>query len=88
MNDLSFETVLSFLMGFIGGLFTISFKSYFDHRLKKDELAYAHKLAIVEKKKELLLQHKLEMARKANENSQIDNIIKRLEKLEKVIDND
>jgi hypothetical protein len=50
--------------------------------LKRDELEYSHKLELIAKQRELLLQHKLEMERRGKDKV-IDQISMRLENLEK-----
>jgi hypothetical protein len=55
--------LLSGIMGVIGGLFSIPINALFLILTKRDEQYYQHKLDIIAKQRELLLQHKLEMAR-------------------------
>jgi len=66
MNPVSDSTgslLLSGLMGIFGGLLTIPINAYFTYWLKRDELLYQHKLDLISKQRELLLEHKLEMQR-------------------------
>ena len=64
MNNLPESTVnliLSGIMGLMGGLLTIPINSYFAYLLKRDEISYKNRLDDISKKRELLLQHKLEL---------------------------
>lgn len=68
MNELPESTInllLSLIMGLVGGLFSIPINAYFNYLLKRDELHYKHRLDEIAKKRELLLQHKLELERMA-----------------------
>lgn len=78
------NALLSGLMGFFGGLVTIPIHAIFAFWLKRDELKYAHKLDLIAKQRELILQHKLEMERKAKD-PDIVELKSRLDKLEKGI---
>lgn len=82
MNEITTGILLGGLMGFFGGLITIPLHALFNYLLKRDELDYSQKLEAIAKQRELLLQHKLEMERKAKDKLS-DQIAKRLEKLEK-----
>jgi bifunctional DNA-binding transcriptional regulator/antitoxin component of YhaV-PrlF toxin-antitoxin module len=55
--------ILSGLMGLLGGLITIPINVFFAFWLKKFEIEHGHKLDEIAKKRELLLQHKLELQR-------------------------
>ncbi len=57
------EILFSSIMGLLGGLITILINAFFSIRQKRDEIAYQHRLNLVEKEKELLLQHQLEIKR-------------------------
>lgn len=66
MNNLpesSINLILSGIMGLLGGLLTIPINAIFAYALKRDELEYANRLESIEKNRELLLQHKLELQR-------------------------
>jgi hypothetical protein len=66
MNNLtesSINLILSGLMGLLGGLFTIPINAVFTYWLKRDEIEYSRRLDEIAKKRELLLQHKLELQR-------------------------
>lgn len=85
MNPLPESTMnllVSGLMGLFGGLITIPVNALFSWYLKRDEQRYQHKLDIIAKQRELLLQHKLEMERLAKEDeiADIKAAIVRLEK--------
>ena len=82
MNETTTGIVLGGLMGFFGGLLTIPIAALFNSWLKRDELEYSQKLESISKQRELLLQHRLEMERRAKDNL-IDQISKRLENLER-----
>jgi hypothetical protein len=82
MDNTTTGIVLGGLMGFFGGLLTIPILALFHHWLKREELDYSQKLETITKQRELLLQHKLEMERRAKDRL-IDDISKRLESLEK-----
>ena len=69
-------------MGFFGGLITIPINAVFHYWLKRDELEYSQKLESIAKQRELLLQHKLEMASRGKDRL-IEQISKRLDTLEK-----
>ena len=81
MNETTIGILLGGLMGFFGGLIAIPITVIFTFWLKRDELEFAHKLEIIAKQRELLLQHRQEMERKANEDL-IAQISKKLEKIE------
>ena len=53
--------ILSGIMGLMGGLLTIPINAYFAYLLKRDEISYKRRLDDISKKRELLLQHKLEL---------------------------
>ena len=50
-------------MGALSGIFTIPINAWILWKLKRDEQDHQHKLDIVSKEKELVLQHRLEMKR-------------------------
>lgn len=72
------------MIGFFGGMVTIPINAIISHLLKKEEISYQHQLDIISKKRELLLQHKLEME-KIGDLSRIELIEHRLETLEQVL---
>jgi hypothetical protein len=82
MNETTAGIILGGLMGFFGGLLTIPINALFNYWLKRDELEYSRKLELIAKQRELLLQHKLEMEKRAKDQL-IDQIAKRLENLER-----
>jgi hypothetical protein len=82
MNETTTGILLGGLMGFFGGLITIPINAMFNYWLKRDELEYSHKLEIIAKQRELLLQHKLEMERRGKDKL-ADQLSKRLENLER-----
>ena len=82
MNETTTGILLGGLMGFFGGLMTIPINAMFNYWLKRTELEYLHKLEIIAKQRELLLQHKLEME-KREKDSLIDQFSKRLETIER-----
>jgi hypothetical protein len=82
MDQTTTGILLGGLMGFFGGLLTIPINALFHYWLKREELEYYEKLEGIAKQRELLLQHKLEMERRGKDKV-IDQIAKRLEKLEK-----
>lgn len=84
MTEATTAILLGGLMGFFGGLLTIPIHALFNSWLKRDEAEYAQKLESIAKQRELLLQHRLEMERRAKE-SLGDQITKRLENLEKTL---
>jgi hypothetical protein len=53
--------LLSSLMGFLGGLLTIPINAIVTWALKRDELSFKHRLDLIAKKQELILQYKLDM---------------------------
>jgi len=55
--------IISGLMGILGGLLTIPINALFAFWLKKYEIEYEHRLDELAKKRELLLQHKLDLER-------------------------
>lgn len=69
-------------MGFFGGLITIPINAIFNYWLKRDELEYSHKLELIAKQRQLLLEHKLEMERRGKDQA-IEQISQRLEQIER-----
>ena len=82
MNESTTGILLGGLMGFFGGLLTIPIHALLNDWLKREELEYSQILEGIAKQRELLLQHRLEMERRAKDNL-IDQISKRLENLER-----
>lgn len=72
-------------MGALSGLISIPVNAFISSQLKKDELQYQHKLDLILKQRELLLQHSLEMKRQKVEDNEIVQLRKRLEELEKLV---
>lgn len=81
MSESTLNVLFGGLMGFFGGLFTIPINAFFSHTLKRDELYYAHKLEVIAKERELLLQHRLEIE-KREKTSEITELVCRVEQLE------
>lgn len=73
--------LLSGLMGIFGGLVTIPINALVSHYLQRDLQQYRHRLDMIAKQRELLLQHRLEMERKgkADEIAELKAAIARLE---------
>jgi hypothetical protein len=82
MNETTTILLLGGLMGLFGGLITIPMSVIIHYWLKREELEYSHKLEVIAKQRELLLQHTLEMERRGKD-TLVDQISKRLENLEK-----
>ena len=82
MDQTTTGIVLASLMGFLGGLLTIPINALFSLWLKREEEEYSQKLESIAKQRELLLQHRLEMERRAKDKV-IEQFSKRLENLEK-----
>lgn len=57
------DLLVSGLMGIVGGLITIPVNAYFSMKLKRDELELQHRLDIIAKSRELLLDHQLQLER-------------------------
>jgi hypothetical protein len=74
--------LLSGLMGAISGLITIPINAFILGKLKRDEQYYQHRLDLIAKERELLLQHKLEIKRREYDSNEVANLkasVKRLE---------
>ena len=82
MSETTIGLLLGGLMGFFGGLITIPINAIFNYWLKRDELEYSHKLELIAKQRQLLLEHKLEMERRGKDQA-IEQISQRLEQIEK-----
>jgi hypothetical protein len=67
MNETTTNLLLAGLMGLFGGLLTIPMIALLNYWLRREELEDSRKLDMIAKQRELLLQHKLEMARRGNE---------------------
>jgi hypothetical protein len=63
MPESTLNLLFSGIMGIIGGMLTIPVSALFSYWLKRDELNLHHRLDIVAKQRELLLQHQLELER-------------------------
>ncbi|CAG0960366.1 hypothetical protein ANRL3_00837 [Anaerolineae bacterium] len=68
-------------MGVMGGLVTIPLNTVLSWWLKRDEQLYKHRLDMIAKQRELLLQHELEMKRKGKDDDiyQLKRTISKLE---------
>lgn len=84
MSETTTVILLGGLMGFFGGLLTIPIHALLNSWLKRDESVYSQKLESIAKQRELLLQHRLEIERRAKDNLR-EQITKRLENLEKTL---
>lgn len=84
MSETTTVILLGGLMGFFGGLLTVPIHAMLNSLLKRDEADYSQKLESIAKQRELLLQHRLEMERRAKDQLR-DQITKRLENLEKAV---
>jgi hypothetical protein len=61
--ETTFNLLLSAIMGAISSIFTIPVNAWILMKLKRGEQEHQHKLDIIAKEKELVLQHRLEMKR-------------------------
>jgi hypothetical protein len=82
MSETTIGLLLGGLMGFFGGLITIPINAIFNYWLKRDELEYSHKLELIAKQRQLLLEHRLEMERRGKDQA-IEQISQRLEQIER-----
>jgi hypothetical protein len=67
MNPESIDLLVSGLMGMIGGLITIPVNAFFSMRMKREELELQHRLDLIAKSRELLLDHQLQLERMTKE---------------------
>ena len=67
MNETTTSLLIAGLMGLFGGLLTIPIIAVLNYWLRREELEYSRKLEMIAKQRELLLQHKLEIARRGKE---------------------
>lgn len=74
--------LLSSLMGLIGGMVTIPINAGISFWLKRDEIYLQHRLDMIARQRELLLQHQLAMERQGKQD-EIGKLRERLEKLER-----
>ena len=86
LPDSTINLLLSGLMGIIGGIITLPINAIISWRLKRDEQLYQHKLDVIAKSRELLLQHKLEMEREAKDD-EIAKLKKAIEQIEQRLNN-
>jgi hypothetical protein len=61
LPESTMNIILSGLMGFLGGLLTIPINAIVTWTLKRDEISFKHRLDLIAKKQELILQYKLDM---------------------------
>ncbi len=61
LPESTINMILSGAMGFFGGMLTIPINAIIAWTLKRDELSYKHRLDLIAKRQELILQFKLEM---------------------------
>ena len=81
MDSSILNTLISGLMGFLGGLITIPLNAMVSYVLKREELKLSHRLDMIAKKRELLLQHKLDIE-KVKE-IEFNKLVSRLDELER-----
>ena len=86
LPETTINVILSSLMGFLGGLFTIPMNLGFSWIFKKKELSYQHRLKLVEIKRELLLKHELEKSEK-NYDDELANLKKEIRQLKQRMKN-
>ena len=67
LDESTANLLLTLVLGFCGGLFGNFFAALLSRAGKRDELAYKHKLDMIAKRQELLLQHRLVMEREAKD---------------------
>lgn len=82
MTESTLNLLLSGLMGALGALIMTPVNAYIVWRLRRDEIAYQHKMDVIAKERELFLQHRLEMRRRENleaDVAQLKDTVKRLE---------
>jgi hypothetical protein len=70
LPESTINLLMSGLMGLMGGFITIPLNALMSWSLKRDEQLYQHKLDMIAKKRDLLLQHKLEIER----NTKLDRV--------------
>ncbi|MBM3128186.1 MAG: hypothetical protein FJ009_06045 [Chloroflexi bacterium] len=87
LPETTVNLLLSGLMGAISGLFTVPINAYILWMLKRDELHYKHKLDVIAKERELFLEHRLEMKRKEQSESEIAELKTRVKRLEQRLGN-
>jgi hypothetical protein len=93
LPESTINVLLSGLVGLIGGLFSVPMNAFILWHFRRKELDQQHKLDVIAKERELLLQHRLEMKRKGYSEisvlrNEIAKIKSALEHLERVIVNE
>ncbi len=63
LPESSINLIISGIMGILGGLLTLPINAFFAYSLKRDEIKFQNRLDEISKKRELLLQHQLELHR-------------------------
>ena len=88
MNQLPESTInlfLSGLMGALGSIISIPINLMLSSQLRREEQKYQHKLDVIAKQRELILQHKLQLESKGKDN-EIEQIKTALIKLNRLIE--
>ncbi len=73
------------LLGILGGLISVPFNAAIMRFIKKDEQLYQHKLDLIAKERELILQHRLELKQAELQNNEIGRLRGYISSLEKRI---
>lgn len=84
LSETTINLLLSGLMGILGSFVSVPFHLLISSHFKHEEQAYQHKLDIIAKQRELLLQHKLELERHGK-SREFDDMKKRVVSLEEAI---
>lgn len=84
LPETTFNLLLSAIMGAVSSVLTIPVNAWILWKLKRGEQDHQHKLDVIAKEKELILQHRLEMKRMQqgdfqHEIIQIKETIKKIE---------
>lgn len=77
--------ILGSLLGILGGLVSLPFNAVIMRFIKKDEQMYQHKLDLIAKERELILQHRLELKKIELQNNEIGRLREFISNLEKRI---
>lgn len=87
LPETTINIVLGSFLGIVGGMISLPLNALITRKVKKDEQFYQHKLDIIAKERELILQHRLEMKQLALQNNEIGKLQEKLLNLEnKIID--
>lgn len=79
------NVLLSGLLGMMGGLLSVPVNAFILWKLKRKELHQQHKLDILAKERELLLQHRLEMKRIERDKTEVSSLQREMEQLKTVV---